>query len=109
MLKTIILAVAGLAMSAPVLADRGWKHEGRDGYRHHHYRHHHGDQPRHIVVVPRPHVYYVPAPVHHYAPPPRVYYAPPPPPVYYAPPPPPVYYSPQPQHSGISIRLHFPL
>ena len=103
MLKKIILAVAGIALSTPVLADRGWgRHYDDDSRGHRHYKHHHKHHrhhPRPVFVVPPPPVYYVPAPVYHYAPPPRVYYAPPPP----------VYYSPQPQHSGISIRLHFPL
>ncbi|MGH8691885.1 MAG: hypothetical protein ACREUS_12755 [Burkholderiales bacterium] len=98
MLKKLILAAAGLAISAPVLADREWRHERHDGYRHHHYRHfgQHYYDPRPVVVVPPP-VYYAPAPLY-YAPPPRVYYAPPPP----------VFYPPAP-HNGISIRLHFPL
>jgi len=106
MLKKLILAAAGLAISAPVLADREWRHERHDGYRHHHYRHFNGHyHPRRVVVVPPPRVYYAPAPVY-YAPPPRVYYAPPPP-VYYAPPP--VHYGPPVPHNGISVRLHFPL
>lgn len=106
MLKKLILAAAGLAISAPVLADREWRHERHGGYRDHHYRHFHRHyHPRPVVVVPPPRVYYAPAPVYHYAPPPRVYYAPPPP-VYYAPPP--AYYGP-PVQSGISVRLHFPL
>jgi hypothetical protein len=116
MLKKLAVLAAGLALSAPVLADRGGRHERHDGYRHHHYKHFHGhhQRARPIVVVPPPRVYYAPAPAYHYAPPPRVYYAPPPP-VYYAPPPPvyyappPVHYGPPVPHNGISIRLHFPL
>jgi hypothetical protein len=84
MLKKLILVAAGLVLSAPVLADRGhykhhWKHQR-------HYQHHYS---RPVVIMPAP----------------RVYYAPPAP-VYYAPAP--VYRAPLP-HSGVSIRLHFPL
>jgi hypothetical protein len=98
MLKKLAVLAAGLALSAPVLADH--RHQ-RHHYKHHHNHYHH----RPVVVVPPPRVIYAPAPVYHYAPPPRVYYAPPPP-VYYAPPP--AYYGP-PVQSGISVRLHFPL
>jgi hypothetical protein len=91
MLKKLILVAAGLALSAPVLADHKhhWKH-------HHHYKHHHHSRP--VVVMPPPRIYYTP--------PPRVVYYAPPAPVYYAPPP--VYRAPVP-HGGVSIRLHFPL
>lgn len=81
MLKKLILAVAGLAVSAPVLADREWRHERHEGYRHHRHFYGHQYHPRPVVVLP-----------------PRVYYAPPP-----------VYYSPPVPHNGISVRLHFPL
>jgi hypothetical protein len=92
MLKKLIVVAAGLIVSAPVFADHG------HGYGHykHHWKHHYY-QPRPVVVMPPPHMYYTP--------PPRVYYAPPAP-VYYAPPP--VYQAPVPQ-SGVSIRFHFPL
>jgi hypothetical protein len=90
MLKKLAALAAGLVIAAPALADRG-RHEG------HHFRHHYSHRP--VVVVPAPRVVYAPAPVYYYAPPPRV--------VYYAPPAP-VYYPPVP-HSGISVRLHFPL
>lgn len=73
MLKKLILAVTGLALSAPVLADRG--HRG-----HGHYRH------DHRVVVHERHVVHRPVYV-------REYYHPAPRPVYvvrHAPPPPPV-------------------
>ena len=73
-----LLAVAALAMPAPVMADRG-------GHRGHGYGHVHGHGGgHHWNGGPRIGVY-LPAPVyrpHHYAPP-RVYYAPPP--VYHAP------------------------
>jgi hypothetical protein len=103
MLKKLAALAAGLVIAAPALADRG-RHEG------HHFRHHYSHRP--VVVVPAPRVVYAPAPVY-YAPAPvyyepaPVYYAPPPRVVYYAPPAP-VYYPPVP-HSGISVRLHFPL
>ena len=74
--KKLILAAAGLALSAPVLADHG----------HRDYRGHgHGNG--HRVVVHERHVVHRPAVVHHY-------YRPAPRPVYvvrHAPPPPPVY------------------
>ena len=98
MLKNLILAAAGLAFAAPVLA--------HDGHRDRHFRHFH---PRAVVVHPRP-VIVRPAPRVFYAPPAPVYYAPPPAvlyrpaPVYSAP----VYPAPVPQ-SSVSIRLHFPL
>ena len=90
MLKKLLLIAAGLALSAPVLADH--KHNRGHHYGHHkhykHYKHHHH---RPVVVMP----------------PPRVYYAPPPRPVYYVPAP---VYRPAPvPSSGVSIRLHFPL
>ena len=87
MLKKLLIAAAGLLISAPVLADHG---HGR--YRHY-AKHPHGHY-RPVVIPPRV-VFYPPAPVYHYAPPPRVIYAPPAP----------VFYPP----SGISIRLNFPL
>jgi hypothetical protein len=92
MLKKLLIAAAAVLVSAPALADGGrWDH--RPQWKH--WKHHpHASR---VVVVPR--VYYAPAP--------RVYYAPPPAPVYYAPPPV-VYPAPVP-HSGVSIRLHFPL
>lgn len=80
MLRKLIFAAAALALSAPVLADRG--HRGYD-------KQYWKRQHRPVVVVPSPHVYY--------APPPRVYYAPPP-----------VYYRPPVPQNGISVRLHFP-
>jgi len=97
MLKNLILAAAGLAFAAPVLA--------HDGHRDRHFRHF---QPRVVVVHPRP-VVVMPPPRVFYAPPAPVYYAPPavvyrPAPVYSAP----VYSAPVPQ-SSVSIRLHFPL
>ncbi len=93
MLKKLLVIAAGLALSAPVLADhkhhRGHHYEHHKHYGHHkHYKHHYHARP--VVVMP----------------PPRVYYAPPPRPVYYAPAP--VYRAPVPS-SGVSIRLHFPL
>ena len=69
MLKKLLLAAAGLALSVPAFADRG--HRG------HGYGHGHG----HRVVVHRPavvHHYYRPAPRPVYV----VHRAPPPPPVY---------------------------
>lgn len=94
MLKKLLVVAAGLALSAPVLAD-GRDHRHHD-YGHHHYRPHHHARP--VVIMPPPRVYYAPAPrVVYAAPPARVYY--PPAPVYHAPVGP----------SGISIRLHFPL
>jgi hypothetical protein len=92
MLKEILVLAAGLALSAPVLADRDHRHRG-DHWKRHHYYH-----PRPVVIMPPPRVYYTP--------PPTVYYAPPPAPVYYAPAP--VYRAPMP-HNGVSIRFHFPL
>jgi hypothetical protein len=75
MLKNkLILAAVGLALSAPVLADRG-------------HREHRGNGHGHRVVVHERHVVHRPAVVHHY-------YRPAPRPVYvvrHAPPPPPVY------------------
>jgi hypothetical protein len=98
MLKKLAVLAAGLALSAPVLAD-GRNHDRHHGHHKHYWKHQH----RPVVVVPR--VAYTPAPVYYYAPPPRIYYAPPPR-VYYAPPP--ADYGP-PLQSGISVRLHFPL
>jgi hypothetical protein len=96
MLKKLILAAAGLALTAPAFA--------HDGGRGHGWGHHF--HPRPVFVHPRPVVV---------MPPPRVFYAPPAP-VYYAPPPvvyhpAPVYAAPVPvlPPSGVSIRLHFPL
>ena len=89
MLKKLLIAAAGLLISAPVLADQGL---GR--YRHH-AKHHHFKHHQHYRVVPPRVVFYPPAPAYYYAPPSRVYYAPPAP-VFYAP-------------SGISVRLNFPL
>jgi hypothetical protein len=93
MLKKLFVIAAGLAISAPVLADHG------HGYNKHnkHYWKHHYYQPRPVVVMPPPRVYYAP---------PRPVYVAPPAPVYYTPPPPVVYPVPQ---SGVSIRFHFPL
>ena len=82
MLKKLLIAAAGLMISAPVLAE-GW-HYGH----HRHYPRFY--EPYRPVVVVRPPVYYAPAPV------------------YYYPAPAPVYY-PQAPASGISIRLNFPL
>lgn len=97
MLKKLLVIAAGLALSAPVLADGRHNDHGRHFKQHgHHFKHHH--HPRRVVVMPPPRVYYAPRP--------RVVYAPPPAPVYYAPPP--VYRAPVPS-SGVSIRLHFPL
>jgi hypothetical protein len=79
---------AGALVSAPAMADDGWRGHHRH---HHHYRHHHGG---------RAYFNYGP-PAYYYAPP-RVYYAPPP--VYYAPPP--AYYAPP---SSLSLGLSFPL
>jgi hypothetical protein len=93
MLKKLILALAGLTIAAPVLADGGHRHP-----RHQHHWKHYSHYARPIVVMPPPRVYYAPPPRVYYAPPPRVYYAPPRP----------VYHAPVPS-SGISIRLHFPL
>ena len=98
MLKKLILAAAGLALTAPAFA-----HDGGHGWGHYRQPHFH---PRAVVVHPRPVVV---------MPPPHVFYAPPAP-VYYAPPP--VVYRPAPVYaapvsvlppSGVSIRLHFPL
>ena len=96
MFKKLLLAAAGLALSAPVFAGHGYdKHYDKHYWKHHHRYY----APRPVVVMPPPRVYY--------APPPRVYYAPPAP-VYY--PPAPVY-QPAPAYpqSGVSIRFHFPL
>jgi hypothetical protein len=92
MLKKLLLAAAGLALSAPVFAGHG--------YDKHYWKHHHRYYaPRPVVVMPPPRVYY--------APPAPVYVAPPAP-VYYEPP---VVYRPAPVYpqSGVSIRFHFPL
>jgi hypothetical protein len=94
MLKKLILAVAGLLIAAPALADGGHRHGQHYGQRYGHHRHHYHWKNHHrpVVVMPPPRVYY--------APPPRVVYAPPRP----------VYRAPAPVPSGgISIRLHFPL
>ena len=72
MLKKLILAATGLALSAPVLADRGHRSYGHDRRVVVHERH----------VVQRPvvvHQYYRPAPRPVYV----VRHAPPPPPVVY--------------------------
>ena len=82
MLKRVLIAAGGLALSAPVLAD-GW----HQGYYRHHPRYY---QPYRAVVVVRPPVYYAPAPAYYYRAPAPTYYPPLPP-------------------SGISIRLNFPL
>jgi hypothetical protein len=73
MLKKLILAATGLALSAPVLADRGHRDHGRDNYRH-----------GHRVVVHERHVVHRPVVVHQYhRPAPRAVYV-----VRHAPPPP---------------------
>ena len=99
MLKKLLLIAAGLALSAPALADG--RHHGHHGHDKHHWKHHHH---KHHY---KHHYHYH----HHYArpvvvmPPAPVYYAPPAPVVYA---PAPVYRSPEP-HGNVSIRLHFPL
>ena len=99
MLKKLILAAAGLAFAAPVLAHNGHGRHGGHGWKpRHHVRHYH---PRPVVVMPPPRVFYAPPAPVYYAPPPVVYR---PVPAYSAP----VYSAPVPQ-SGVSIRLHFPL
>jgi hypothetical protein len=91
MLKKLILAAAGLALSAPVLADRG--HRG-----HGHYRH------DHRVVVHERHIVHRPAVVHHavvhhhYRPAPRPVYV-----VRHAPPPPPVVVHHSHSHAGPAL------
>jgi hypothetical protein len=100
MLKRLAVLAAGLALSAPVLADREWRHERDNGYRYHDRHHSHGHYDRHYprrfpIIIPPPRVY-VPAPI--FVPPARVYA-----------PPAPVFYRPIVPHSGISVRLHFPL
>jgi hypothetical protein len=77
MMKKLILAAAGLALSAPVLADHGHRNNRGHGYGH--------DR---VVVQKHHYVQHRPAPVYHY-------YRPAPRPVYvvrHAPPPPPVVY-----------------
>jgi hypothetical protein len=100
MLKKLILAAAGLALTAPAFAHDGGRGHGWGHYRNPHFH------PRPVFVHPRP-VVVMPAPRVFYAPPAPVYYAPPvvyrPAPVYA-----PVYPAPLPP-SGVSIRLHFPL
>jgi hypothetical protein len=84
MLKKLILAATGLALSAPVLADRG----------HRDYRHGHDRR----VVVHERHVQHRPVVVHQY-------YRPAPRPVYvvrHAPPPPVVYHR---SHSNAGAAL----
>ena len=92
MLKKLLVIAAGLALSAPVLADHKHKHHRhKHHHQHDHHRHYTPSYHRPVVVMPPPRV---------------VYYAPPPRPVYHVPAP--VYHAPAPA-SGVSIRLHFPL
>jgi len=63
MLKKLLIAAAGLLISAPVLADGGhgrYRHYSNHQHYKHHYRHH---QYRPVVVVPPRVIYYPPAPV----------------------------------------------
>jgi hypothetical protein len=98
MLKKLLVIAAGLALSAPVLADHKHKHHRGHHHAHQyddhrgHHRHYQPHYHRPVVVMPPPRV---------------VYYAPPPRPVYHLPAAP-VYGAPAPS-SGVSIRLHFPL
>ena len=78
MMKKLILAAAGLALSAPVLADQGHRNNRGHGYGH----------DRHVVVHKHHYVQHSPAPVYHA---PVYHYRPAPRPVYvvrHAPPPP---------------------
>ena len=103
MLKKLILAAAGLALTAPAFA-----HDGGRGHGWGHFDRHSHFHQRPVVVMPPPRVFYAPPAPVYYAPPAPVYYAPPP--VVYHPAPAyaPVYPAPLPP-SGVSIRLHFPL
>jgi hypothetical protein len=88
MLNKLILAATGLALSAPVLADRGHRDHGRYGH------------DRRVVVHER-HVVHRPVVVHQYQ-----YHRPAPRPVYvvrHAPPPPPVVVHHSHSHAGPAL------
>lgn len=100
--KKLAIAAAALAVSGAALAHpphwapaHGWHAKQYKHYKHQYYA------PRPVVVVPPPHVYYVPRPVYYPAP---AYY---PAPVYH---PAPVYYpAPAPVSPSVSIGIRLPL
>ena len=92
MLKKLILAIAGLALTAPAFADRGHGHGHGYG---------HGYGHKHRVVVHERHVVHHPVYVRHY-------YRPAPRPVYvvrHAPPPPVVVHHHSNPHAGAALLV----
>ena len=95
MMKKLILAAAGLALSAPVLADQGHRNNRGHGYGH----------DRHVVVHKHHYVQHRPAPVDHA---PVYHYRPAPRPVYvvrHAPPPPAVVYHQSHSNAGAALLV----
>ena len=95
MMKKLILAAAGLALSAPVLADQGLRNNRGHGYGH----------DRHVVVHKHHYVQHRPArvyhaPVYHYRPAPRPVYV-----VRHAPPPPAVVYHQSHSNAGAALLV----
>jgi hypothetical protein len=95
MMKKLILAAAGLALSAPVLADQGHRNNRGHGYGH----------DRHVVVHKHHYVQHRPArvyhaPVYHYRPAPRPVYV-----VRHAPPPPAVVYHQSHSNAGAALLV----